>query len=58
MTDEASASATCAWCGTGAAGPPPTWTAQSGPRGVEYLCERCTRDNLRNIESSLPTEWW
>ena len=27
-------------------------------RGVEDLCDRCTRDNARTIEGSLPTEWW
>jgi hypothetical protein len=46
------------WCGTTVDEPPPTWTVQTSGRGLEWLCERCTRDNLRNIESSLPTEWW
>jgi hypothetical protein len=48
----------CAWCGTTADEPPVTWTVQSSDRGVEYLCERCTRENVRKIEGSLPTEWW
>lgn len=48
----------CTWCGTTADPAPVTWTVQSGERGVEYLCETCTRDNVRKIESSLPTEWW
>jgi hypothetical protein len=48
----------CAWCGVAADELPVTWTAQTGPRGVEYLCERCTRDNARNIEGQLPTAWW
>jgi hypothetical protein len=48
----------CAWCGLVADPRPPTWTVQTGPRGVEYLCDRCTRDNLRKIESSLPQEYW
>lgn len=48
----------CVWCGTTVEEPPPTWTVQSGERGLEWLCEKCTRDNLRNIESSLPSEWW
>lgn len=51
-------SATCVWCGTQAAPVPLTWTVQIGDRGVEYLCEKCTRDNARQIESSLPAEWW
>jgi len=48
----------CVWCGTTAETPPVTWTMQLGERGVEYLCERCTRDNARQIEGSLPTDWW
>ncbi|HET7531365.1 MAG TPA: hypothetical protein VFJ98_10440 [Mycobacteriales bacterium] len=49
---------TCVWCGTTADEPPVTWTIQVGERGVEHLCERCTRDNVRKIEGSLPTDWW
>jgi hypothetical protein len=53
------APAACSWCGrTAADGPPPTWTAQLGPRGVEYLCEQCTREHVREIESSLSTDYW
>jgi hypothetical protein len=48
----------CAWCGTSADTPPMTWTVQSSDRGTQYLCEKCTRDNARNIEGGLPTEWW
>ena len=48
----------CSWCGTSVDAVPITWTVQSGPRGLEYLCERCTRDNVRKIESSLPTDYW
>jgi hypothetical protein len=49
---------TCSWCGTRADDLPVTWTVQSGARGAEYLCEACTRDNARNIESGLSTEYW
>jgi len=56
--DEATPTVACVWCGTTAAGPPVTWTIQSSERGVEHLCERCTRDNVRKIEGSLPTDWW
>ena len=52
------ATATCVWCGMTAEGPPSTWTLQFGERGAEHLCENCTRDNVRKIEGSLPTEWW
>ena len=48
----------CSWCGTTADPVPVTWTVQTGARGVEYLCERCTRDNVRKIEGSLPTDYW
>jgi hypothetical protein len=56
--NEESGPVACTWCGTAADELPVTWTVQSADRGIEYLCERCTRDNARNIEGSLPTEWW
>jgi predicted RNA-binding Zn-ribbon protein involved in translation (DUF1610 family) len=56
--DSTGASATCTWCGTTADPAPPTWTVQTGRRGVEYLCPECTRANLRKIEGSLPTDYW
>ena len=35
------------------------WTRQIGDRGrVEWLCARCTRDNLRSIEGRLDSDWW
>jgi hypothetical protein len=55
---ERSASLTCAWCGTTADEPQLTWTVQSSERGVEYLCQACTRTNVRQIEGQLPAEWW
>ena len=59
VVDDTPAPVTCTWCGTQAAdGAPVTWTVQTGPRGLEYLCEACTRDNARNIESGLSTEYW
>lgn len=54
----ASAPVSCAWCGAMADEVPVTWTVQSSDRGVEYLCERCTRANVRKIEGSLPTDYW
>jgi hypothetical protein len=52
--------ATCAVCGTAADGeaPPPTWSSQTSARGTTWLCERCTRDNLRSIEGRLDEAWW
>lgn len=48
----------CCWCGTSVDDPPPTWTRQLGERGEEWVCERCTRENLRAIEGKLDTPWW
>ena len=49
----------CSWCGKQAPdGAPATWTAQSSDRGVELLCEDCTRTNLRSIEANLSTDYW
>jgi hypothetical protein len=55
---EPAAPTSCAWCGATADEPPVTWTVQSSDRGLEYLCEKCTRENVRKIEGSLPTEYW
>ena len=49
---------TCAACATPGEGPPPTWSAQTGARGTSWLCERCTRENLRSIEGRLDEAWW
>jgi hypothetical protein len=50
----------CTWCGTQAAGPPPTWSLQTSDRGrgLEWLCEACTRANVRSIEGKLDSDWW
>jgi len=58
MADDTAAPVTCSWCGAQADEAPVTWTVQTGPRGPEYLCDTCTRDNARNIESGLATEYW
>ncbi|MFL6138566.1 MAG: hypothetical protein ACJ74O_12285 [Frankiaceae bacterium] len=48
----------CAQCGVAVDEPPPTWMLQWTQRGEEWLCERCTRDNLRAIEARLDGAWW
>jgi len=48
----------CGWCEATVDDVPVTWTVQSDERGISYLCERCTRDNVRKIEGSLPTDYW
>ena len=58
MSEQDHTAVSCSWCGTTADPAPVTWTVQSGARGLEYLCETCTRDNVRKIEGSLPTEYW
>jgi DNA-directed RNA polymerase subunit RPC12/RpoP len=58
MAEQPTAPASCSWCGQTVDDPPVTWTVQTGARGVEYLCDRCTRDNVRKIESSLPADYW
>jgi len=52
----------CARCGVVGEGPeggmPEGWSLDVGDRGVTYLCETCTRANVRSIEAKLPQEWW
>jgi hypothetical protein len=49
----------CSGCGTSVEGDPPlTWSSATGPRGTTWLCERCTRDNVRSIEAKLDEEHW
>ena len=52
----------CARCGTlGSAPPgglPAGWSLASSERGVDGLCEACTRENVRSIEAKLDEEWW
>ena len=62
----------CARCGVVGDGPdggmPVGWSLDvgdpgpsgggSGMRRVTYLCETCTRANVRSIEAKLPQEWW
>jgi hypothetical protein len=49
---------TCTGCGTQVEDKPPTWSMQVGARGVQWLCDRCTRDNIRAIEGKLDDAWW
>lgn len=48
----------CARCGARAEGPQPTWTC-SVENGVrQYICDTCSRENLRAIEGRLDSAWW
>ncbi len=49
---------TCAMCGRAEEEPPPTWTCQRSERGQMWLCETCTRQNVRSIEGRLDEAWW
>ncbi len=61
MPDAAAESpqAYCSWCGaTSPDGVPLSWSMQTSERGVQVLCEPCTRTNVRSIEAKLDGEWW
>jgi hypothetical protein len=51
---------TCHLCGAAASGEQPllTWTTAVENGRTRYFCERCSRENLRAIESKLDSEWW
>ena len=34
------------------------WSLSSSRRGVQRLCDRCTREHVRDIEAKLDEEWW
>jgi hypothetical protein len=53
----------CSTCGT----TPPTdeqaaarltWSRGTDRGRTTWTCERCSRDNLRSIESKLDADWW
>jgi len=50
--------ASCAVCGLQMDDRPLTWSLQVSERGQTWLCERCSRDNLRSIEGKLDEAWW
>lgn len=39
-------------------GAPATWSMQQSGRGLQMLCDTCTRENLRSIEGKLDEAWW
>jgi hypothetical protein len=51
---------TCDHCGTAAPDgvAPLTWSTATERNRVLHYCERCTRDNLRAMESKLDQEYW
>ena len=51
---------TCDFCGATAPtdDPPLTWTTAIENGRTRYFCDRCSRENLRAIESKLDSQWW
>lgn len=62
MADEEKIYRTCSRCGTqelsSPDGLPDGWSIGTDGKRMEYLCGQCLRMNIRNVESSLPQEWW
>ena len=50
--------ATCAVCGTWVQDRPATWSLQISERGATWVCDACTRANIRSIEGKLDEAWW
>lgn len=50
--------ATCSHCGTMVEDRPATWSLDIGARGAQWICESCTRQNIRSIEGKLDDAWW
>ena len=48
----------CAACGRTEAERPSSWSLQVTERGRTWLCDGCTRENLRSIEGRLDEAWW
>jgi len=49
---------TCTGCRAQVPERPLTWSLQKGQRGEQWLCEACTRLNVRSIEGRLDEAWW
>lgn len=53
---------TCRRCGATADGDegiaPLGWSTSAEGDRVELLCDRCTRDHVRDIEGKLDEAWW
>jgi hypothetical protein len=47
----------CSSCGATAEAPL-GWMTEVTERGPRYLCDRCSRDNIRSIEGRLDPVYW
>lgn len=52
----------CSRCGRAKADASPleelAWVLESDQDGQRWLCDRCARDHVRDIEGKLPREYW
>ncbi|MGW0228864.1 hypothetical protein ACWDWO_11165 [Actinopolymorpha singaporensis] len=50
----------CDLCGKTAPGdvPPLTWVVSRERGSVQHYCDRCARENVRNIEGRLERSYW
>ncbi|MET9022051.1 hypothetical protein ABZV93_18920 [Actinopolymorpha sp. NPDC004070] len=50
----------CDLCGTTAPGavPPLGWVVSRERGSVQHYCDRCARENVRNIECRLERSYW
>jgi len=50
----------CALCGTSVSAelPPLTWASSLEAGRRRYFCDRCSRENARNIETRLDQNYW
>ena len=51
----------CRRCGTVAgteADVPLGWSTSVDGDRIDLLCDRCTREHVRDIEAKLDDEWW
>ena len=49
---------TCSLCGASAPSLPLGWSTSVERGRTVHHCERCSRENVRAMESKLDPEWW
>jgi hypothetical protein len=61
QTTEAKSLLVCASCGAAPAdqaGARLTWSKSVDRGRTDWMCDRCSRDNIRSIEGKLDSDWW
>jgi hypothetical protein len=56
--EPAGTAVSCELCGTSADSLPLGWSTSVERGRTVYHCERCSRENVRAMESKLDPEWW